>query len=118
MSMATTARLPSPSNSGPWTLPQDIERAQNANSDMRYDAGLHAGRKPTMNELSSCSYPILLVPFFIFTISVKDVYMLFKSPVEVLFGYLPDYDSACKRTVMSLSSQCSLIFLCIHICEV
>ena len=23
----------------------DLERAQNTNSDMRYDAGIHAGRK-------------------------------------------------------------------------
>jgi hypothetical protein len=41
--------------------PQDLAHVQNAKSDVRYDAGLHAGRKPTMNELSRCSYLISLV---------------------------------------------------------
>ena len=36
-------------------------KSHNTNSDMRYDAGIHAGRKPTMNELSSCSYANSLV---------------------------------------------------------
>ena len=99
--MAPTTWLPSPLLLAHVPRTKDLERAQNANpmcDTMRVYMQVET-------ELWTSYLGVLIrfrlsvhVPISVRGRSGKGVNMHFKSPVEVLLFYLPDNDSACKRT--------------------